>query len=189
MKKQQPEVKEPQEEQKKKTKKKEKKEHKLKEEEYQTLLKDSEELKSTKEKLLRTMADFENSKKRLEKQKEEFIQFANKRILTDSLPIIDNLERAIESARANHSVDSLIEGVEMIEKQLLGVLKNHGLEKLSTIGKPFDPNHHEAIGTIPSDEYEEDTVVEEMSAGYLYKGVLLKPTMVRISTKTEKSEE
>ncbi|MBN1492520.1 MAG: nucleotide exchange factor GrpE, partial [Candidatus Omnitrophica bacterium] len=99
-------------------------------EEYETLKSQAAEFAEGKEKLLRAMADFENSKKRNEKQKEEFIQYANKKIILEFLPIMDNLTRAVESAKSNHSVESMIEGVDLINKQLQDILKGHGLEKI-----------------------------------------------------------
>jgi len=155
---------------------------KIDEAEYATLLDAAAELKDTKESLLRVAADFENAKKRNDRQKDEFLSYANKKIIGEVLPIVDNLTRALDSAKTNQSVESLIEGVEMISKQLWDVLKEHGLVAIDALHKPFDPHKHEAIGSVETDEFDDETVVEEIAKGYEYKETLLRPAMVRISS-------
>jgi molecular chaperone GrpE len=150
--------------------------------EYEDLKSKVEEFLAGRDSLLRTVADFENSKKRIEKQKDEFIQYANKKIILEFLPIMDNLTRAIESAKANHSVDSMIAGVDLINKQLQDILKGHGLERIDSVGTLFDPHKHEAIGTVASDAHDEDIVAEEITPGYMYKDMLLRAAVVRVSS-------
>jgi molecular chaperone GrpE len=150
--------------------------------EYEDLKIKVEEFLASRDNLLRTVADFENSKKRIEKQKDEFIQYANKKIILEFLPIMDNLTRAIESAKANHSVDSMIAGVDLINKQLQDILKAHGLERIDSVGTLFDPHKHEAIGTIASEAHDEDIVAEEITPGYMYKDMLLRAAVVRVSS-------
>jgi len=150
--------------------------------EYEDFKEKAAELLASKDNLLRTVAEFENTKKRIERQKDEFITYANKKIIFEFLPIMDNLTRAIESAKANHSVDSMIAGVDLINKQLQDILKGHGLERITSVGKVFDPHKHEAIGTVPSDVYAEDIVVEEITPGYMYKDTLLRAAVVRVSS-------
>lgn len=161
---------------------------KITQEEYDALCVQVTEFHDTKDKLLRTLADFENSKRRLEKQKDEFVQYANKKIIQEFLPIIDNLQRAIQSAEANHSVESLIEGVTMINKQMLDVLAGHGMTRIVSLGQPFDPHVHEAIGSVESEEHDDETVIEEVVPGYMYKETLLRPTVVRISMRPETAQ-
>jgi molecular chaperone GrpE len=150
--------------------------------EYEDLKAKVEEFLASRDSLLRTVADFENSKKRIEKQKDEFIQYANKKIILEFLPIMDNLTRAIESAKANHSVDSMITGVDLINKQLQDLLKMHGLERIASVGTLFDPHKHEAIGTVASEVHDEDIVAEEITPGYMYKDTLLRASVVRVSS-------
>ena len=159
------------------------------EKEYTALCEKAAQLDELRDNLVRQVADYENTKKRLIKEKEDFVQYANKKIILEVLPIVDNLERAGQSARANHSVEALIDGVSLIEKQLQDVLKDHGLERITAVGEHFDPHKHEAIGAIESADYDDEVVVEEIAPGYMYKDTLLRPAMVRINKKPHPAEQ
>ena len=155
--------------------------------EEQVRLKDEEILKQ-KDTFLREKAELDNFKKRLTKEKEDFVQFANERLLKELLQIEDNLERAMEAPNA--TLESLKEGVEMIQKQFKDFLKNQKVEVIEAFGKPFDPNLHEVLNQQESEEHEENTVIEEYSKGFTLNGRILRPAEVVISEKpTEKEED
>ena len=148
-------------------------------------LKDEELLKQ-KDTFLREKAELENFKKRLIKEKEDFVQFANERLLKELVQIEDNMERAISAPNA--TLESLKEGIEMIQKQFSIFLKNQKVESIEAMEKPFDPNLHEVLNQQESDEHEENTVIQEYSKGYTLNGRLLRSAKVVISKKPSKEE-
>ena len=154
--------------------------------EEQIRLKDEEILKQ-KDTFLREKAELENFKKRLTKEKEDFVQFANERLLKELLQIEDNLERAM--AAPNATLESLKEGVEMIQKQFKDFLKTQKVAAIEALGKPFDPNLHEVLNQQESEEHEENTVIEEYSKGFTLNGRILRPAKVVISKKPAEKEE
>ena len=145
-----------------------------------------EELLTQKDTFLREKAELENFKKRLTKEKEDFVQFANERLLKELVQIEDNLERAMEVPNA--TLESLKEGIDMIQKQFATFLKNQKVEAIEALEKPFDPNLHEVLTQQESDEHEEGTVIQEYSKGYTLNGRILRSTKVVISKKTAKEE-
>ena len=149
-------------------------------------LKDEELLKQ-KDTFLREKAELENFKKRLTKEKEDFVQFANERLLKELVQIEDNLERAMEAPNA--TLESLKEGVDMIQKQFGTFLKNQKVEAIDALEKPFDPNLHEVLNQQESDEHEENTVIQEYSKGYTLNGRILRSAKVVISKKPAKEED
>ena len=152
----------------------------------QIRLKD-EEIANQKDTFLREKAELENFKKRLTKEKDDFVQFANGRLLQELIQIEDNLERALEVPNA--TLESLKEGVEMIQKQFSTFLKNQKVEPIKAIGKAFDPTLHEVLNQQESDEHEENTVIEEYSKGYTLNGRILRPAKVVISKKPAEKKE
>ena len=152
----------------------------------QLRLKD-EEIANQKDTFLREKAELENFKKRLTKEKDDFVQFANERLLQELIQIEDNLERALEVPNA--TLESLKEGVEMIQKQFSTFLKNQKVEPIEAIGKDFDPTLHEVLNQQESEEHEENTVIEQYSKGYTLNGRILRPTKVVISKKPDEKKE
>ena len=146
-----------------------------------------EELANQKDTFLREKAELENFKKRLTKEKEDFVQFANERLLKELIQIEDNLERALEVPNA--TFESLKEGVEMIQKQFTTFLKNQKAEPIEALGKPFDPNLHEVLNQQESEEQEENTVIQEYSKGYTLNGRILRPAKVVIAKKPTENKE
>ncbi len=146
-----------------------------------------EELANQKDTFLREKAELENLKKRLIKEKEDFVQFANERLLKELIQIEDNLERALEVPKA--TLDSLKEGVEMIQKQFTAFLKNQKVEPIEALGKPFDPNLHEVLNQQESEEHEENTVIQEYSKGYTLNGRILRSAKVVIAKKPAEKKE
>ena len=152
----------------------------------QIRLKD-EEIANQKDTFLREKAELENFKKRLTKEKDDFVQFANERLLQELIQIEDNLERALEVPNA--TLESLKEGVEMIQKQFSTFLKNQKVEPVAAIGKPFDPTLHEVLNQQESEEHEENTIIEEYSKGYTLNGRILRSAKVVISKKPDEKKE
>ncbi|MEF2247275.1 MULTISPECIES: nucleotide exchange factor GrpE [unclassified Paenibacillus] len=133
------------------------------------------------QRFLRAQADFDNFRRRTMKEKEELGQYASMKLIEQLLPVVDNFERAIAATGANKDFDSLAKGVEMIFKQLAQVLEQEGLKPMTTVGEVFNPDFHQAIMQVESDEYEEGIVVEEVQKGYLMKEKVLRPAMVKVS--------
>ena len=135
------------------------------------------------DRLLRVSAEFENYKKRTAREMADFKKYANQSLLRELLPIIDNLELAIKAAaEASDSTDAcLLDGVELTRKEILKVFENFHVEPIDALGKPFDPNFHEAVMREESDEHPENTVVNELQKGYLMHERLLRPSMVVVA--------
>lgn len=151
--------------------------------EYEKLCAEAKELNEVKDAFLRKAADLDNVRKRLAREKEEFVKFANERLMKDLLPVIDNLERALLAAGGAEGDNShpIVSGVDLVKKQFINYLKDHGLTKIDAVGKPFDPSLHEAISKRESKDYPDQTVLEEIEGGYLLNGRLLRPAKVIIS--------
>ncbi len=130
---------------------------------------------------LRAQADFDNFRRRTQKEKEELAQYASSKLLTQLLPVVDNFERALAAAAGSGDSDSLAKGVDMIFRQLQGVLEQEGLKAMEAVGSPFNPEFHQAIMQVESDEHEEGIVVEEIQKGYILKDKVLRPAMVKVS--------
>ncbi len=149
---------------------------------YDGLLTRIKELEGAKEQLLRSAADFDNAKKRLAREREEFLKFGQENLIRNILPILDNFHRALDHAAEEgqqKNLAGLITGVQMIFKQLQDTLQNQGLKKLEVADQKFDPHMHEAVGYV-HDGGQEDTVAEELEAGYQLHDRLLRPAKVRV---------
>jgi len=132
------------------------------------------------DRLLRARAEFDNARRRAERERSEFLQFAAMDLVKDVLPVLDDFERAlkVETADRNYA-----KGVELIYQRLYETLKKLGLEPIEAAGRPFDPNLHQAVERVETDEAEDHTVIGEFQRGYNFKGKLLRPAMVRVAVK------
>lgn len=130
---------------------------------------------------LRQCAELENYRKRTIKEGEEKRKFYNENLIREILPALDNLSRAVKSAEEGADFKTLLEGVKMTSNQLLATLKKEGLEEIEAKGKEFDPNKHEAIQLIESEEHPENMVAEEYEKGYLLNGRTLRPSKVVVT--------
>ncbi|MEK6681198.1 MAG: nucleotide exchange factor GrpE [Nitrospirota bacterium] len=158
------------------------------------LEKKNKEAKENHDKYLRAYAEFENYKKRAVKDQNEFLKFANEKLIKELLPAIDNLERAVEHAKGNsqkeeEAIKGLIAGVELILKQFKDILVNFDVTELKSIGEPFDPARHEAVSHIETDEYADNIIINEFQKGYLLNSRLLRPALVSVAKKKEEKEE
>jgi molecular chaperone GrpE len=138
-------------------------------------------LQESEDKLLRLAADFDNTKKRLEREREISLKYAEENILKELLPGIDNIERAMDQGKEANNLESLLHGVELTRDGLLATLEKYGVKAIDSIGQPFDPNIHEALAMEATDEMEPNMVLREFQKGYLYKDRLLRPSRVVVS--------
>jgi molecular chaperone GrpE len=138
-------------------------------------------IKMHQEQYLRTLADMENLRKRTQRDKEDLAKFANENILREILPVIDNLERAVDHAEQAETNDGLFEGVQMTLTQFSQLLTKFGVEPVDAIGQPFDPAYHQAMGQLESDEHPVNTVVQQMQKGYQLNNRLLRPAFVMLA--------
>ena len=139
------------------------------------------EAKIHQEQYLRTLADMENLRKRTQRDKEDLAKYANENILREILPVIDNLERAVEHAEQADSDEGLFEGVQMTLTQFGQLLGKFGVEPVDAIGQPFDPAYHQAMGQMESEDYPVNTVVQQMQKGYQLNKRLLRPAFVMLA--------
>lgn len=154
----------------------------LKESEYIKLKEDANKANEYWDKLLRLQADFENTRKRLEKDKQEFCKFANEGLITELLNILDDLERTLELAQSKHQdLSAFLKGVEMILAHLYEMLKDYGVKPIEAEGKLFDPHYHEALMQVENKELPEHTIVEELQKGYLLNDRVIRTTKVKVS--------
>ena len=131
---------------------------------------------------LRERADLENARKRHQRDKEDALRFANDRLLKEIIPVLDNLERAVDHAdQANDDNQGLLEGVNMTINQFRKALENFGVKPINAIGENFDPNLHQAMGQVETIEQAPNTVVTEFQKGYLLHDRLLRPAMVMVA--------
>ena len=144
------------------------------------------EVQSLKDEVLRMRAETENVRKRLQRDKQESIQFANEKIIRELIPIFDNLERALAAPDA--SIDSLKEGVKMISNQILALFKKENVEPIPAVGEPFDPSVHEVLSQMESHDHDEGTVIEEYAKGYRMNGRVLQPAKVVTAKKPQNKE-
>jgi len=138
---------------------------------------------------LRVSADIENFKKRAEKEKNETLRFANEEIIKALIPILDNLERAIDHGRESGNSKGLLEGVEMTYKSFLSVIQKFGVSQIEALGTEFDPNLHEAMMVQEDTQEPPGRVISQAQKGYLMHNRLMRPAMVVVSKKPELTEE
>lgn len=129
---------------------------------------------------LRLQAEFDNFRKRSVKEKQEFIKYANEGLILELVGILDNFERSIKAADQKQDFKLLHQGVDMILKQLHKLLEEKGLKKIKCVGEKFDPNRHEAIEVVESDEAAEGDILEELQSGYMLNDHVLRPAMVKV---------
>ena len=136
------------------------------------------EIASLKDQLLRVRADFENSRKRLTREKEDSLKYANQSILSDFLPLLDHLELGLQAAASAKDVASVISGLKLIQSQFERFLSDHGVTHIDAVGKPFDPHLHEALGQEPAPGKPEGTVLHQRRRGFKLGDRLLRPASV-----------
>jgi molecular chaperone GrpE len=136
------------------------------------------EIASLKDQLLRIRADFENSRKRLTREKEDSLKYANQSILSDFLPLLDHLELGLQAAASATDVASVVSGLKLIQSQFERFLTDHGITPIDAVGQPFDPHLHEALGQEPAPGKPEGTVLHQRRRGFKLGDRLLRPASV-----------
>ncbi|AMY04655.1 nucleotide exchange factor GrpE [Staphylococcus condimenti] len=149
-----------------------------KEKEIQQL---KEEVNEQEEKYLRLYAEFENYKRRIQNENQTLKTYQAQSVLTDILPTIDNIERALQIEGEDESFKSLQKGVQMVYESLLRALEENGLEKIEAVGQQFDPNYHQAVMQDEDDSFESNAVTQELQTGYKLKDRVLRPSMVKVN--------
>ncbi|MDP6980845.1 MAG: nucleotide exchange factor GrpE [Myxococcota bacterium] len=142
------------------------------------------------DKFLRLQAEFENFRRRTLKEKQDNFKYGHQNLVKDLLSTVDNLERAVAHGEENKDGDfqSLLQGVELVQKELLGGLAKHGMEKIEAAGMPFDPEFHEAMAQVPSADVPPNTVIDVLQTGYMIRDRMLRPARVVVSKAAEESQ-
>ena len=143
------------------------------------------EVEATQDRYLRALAELDNTRKRAQREREEYIRFANESLLGELLPVLDNFDRAIRAARASGEAEAVVSGVELIQRELLRVLEKFGVTPFSSVGQRFDPERHEAVARVPAGDGPAMVVVAETLRGYLLNGRVLRPAMVTVAVPTD----
>ncbi len=148
------------------------------------------ELKDSHDRFLRVSAEFENYKKRASREMNDFRKFANESLVKAMLPVVDNLDRAIESSsNDDHSIRSVVEGVNMTLKEIRKIFEQFGVKPFESLGKTFDPALHQAVMQKETDNHPEKTILNELEKGYMMHDRLLRPAMVVVSKTTESENQ
>jgi len=153
------------------------------------LAKSEEQTKELEDRLLRLAAEFDNYKKRMAKEFGYLIKNANENLILQLLDTLDNFQRALNSAKTSDDYESFHKGVELIYNHLKEILTKEGLKEIEAIGKPFDPNFHEAVTQAESDKYKEGVIMDEISKGYMLNNRLLRASKVVVSKGKPKKEK
>ncbi len=130
---------------------------------------------------LRTLAEFQNFRRRAQQEKHDLQKWAAQDLIADLLPVLDNFERTLAAAEAGASVESLVEGVRAVDRQVKAILERRHLKRIVAVGMPFDPVIHEPIGTDSIDGVAADTVTVEVEPGYMLGDRVLRPARVRVA--------
>ncbi|MBI2216661.1 MAG: nucleotide exchange factor GrpE [Candidatus Rokubacteria bacterium] len=133
------------------------------------------------DKMLRALAEVDNARRRAQRDREDYVRYAAESLVRDLIPVLDNLDRALDAARAAGNAPSVVDGVELIKREFLRVLERAGVTRYSAIGQPFDPTRHEAFTRVVSADAAPDTVVAETAPGYVLNGRVLRPAMVAVA--------
>ncbi|MDP2939729.1 MAG: nucleotide exchange factor GrpE [Candidatus Omnitrophota bacterium] len=162
----------------------------LTQEEHKALLEEAALASDYKDRLLRLQAEFDNAKKRLEKDRLEFIKFANEGLIIELLGVLDDLERSVESANQKHEdYEAFLKGVEMILAHIYDLLKRFRVEPIEAKEKKFDPHFHEALLQTETPNYSEGTVLEELQKGYMMNGKVIRTAKVKVSKHAPEDRE
>ncbi len=131
--------------------------------------------------MMRALADMENLRRRVRKEQEDLVKYASLKVIEELLPALDNFERAMAADKESMTVESLLQGVGMVYRQMVQVFEKEGLTPIEAAGKPFDPNVHQAVMQVEDANYESGIVVEELQKGYQFKDRVVRPAMVKVN--------
>lgn len=147
-------------------------------EEYEVLQEERDKLQ---DQLLRLQAEYDNFRKRTTKEKQADLKYKSQAIVTELLPVIDNFERGLQVDIEGEAAKGIVEGMEMIYRQLKKVLEDEGVKEIPTNGEQFDPNVHQAVMQVEEDGYESNEIVETLQKGYQLKDKVIRPAMVKVN--------
>lgn len=154
--------------------------------EHQKML---DEAKENKDKYLRLYAEFDNARKRMDREKQEFIKYANEGLLSEILSILDHMELSLKSAKAHENTASFIKGLEMVVKNIEKLLSENGVKPMNAVGKLFDPYQHEIMIQEESNEFDDNVVIEELQKGYMMHDKVIRISRVKIAKKIENKDQ
>ncbi len=184
----QPEDPEAKRDPKKQPEEKEEKKIALSQAEYELLKEQAQKGQEFYDKYLRAYAEAENVRKRMVKEKSELARYTTENLVLAILPMVDNLDRALDSLKPTQESSAVIEGIELIRKQLHDFLDKQGVSPMTSVGEKFDPYLHEALMEVPSSEVSEGTVIEEIQKGYRLHERVIRPAVVKIAKKPEATQ-
>lgn len=144
-----------------------------------------EETRKNHEQYLRALADADNIRKRMQRDKEEYMKFSMLPLIKKLLPVVDDLERAMQAADTSQDYEVLSKGVEMINRRLQDIIREQDVVAIETEGQTFDPQFHQALVVEESAEHEENTIMEEMQKGYTMHGRVIRPSLVKVSSSSK----
>ena len=147
------------------------------------------ESKENYDKFLRLNAEFENFKKRAHREKTDSFKYASEKIIREMIPVIDDLERALQATKNNDKVEELSKGVDMIMVKIKNILESAGAKQFDSLDQVFDPNKHEAVSKIATTKHEHNTIIEELRKGYIFHDRLLRPAMVVVAENISEKEK
>jgi molecular chaperone GrpE len=148
------------------------------------------ELEAAQDRFVRLQAEFENFRRRSLKERQESLQYGHQNLVKDLLATVDNLERALghSAEDANADAESVLQGIELVKREMLGALGKHGVKVIEPLEEAFDPRYHEAMGQLPSASLEPNTVVEVLQKGYMINDRMLRPARVLVAREPEEEE-
>jgi molecular chaperone GrpE len=147
------------------------------------------EIKEFKDKYLRALADMDNFRKRMDKEIDSYRKYAQVEFFNKIIPVLDSFDRAVDGASLENNHEKYAQGIEMIYRQLKDALRIMGLEEFSSLGEYFDPARHEAVATVVNNDKPENTIVEEISKGYIVQERVIKPAKVLVSKQNKGGNE
>ncbi|GAA0295747.1 molecular chaperone GrpE [Gracilibacillus halotolerans] len=147
-------------------------------EDYQKLVNEHKEME---ERLLRVQAEYDNFRKRSQREKEASLKYKSQDVIEELLPVMDNFERALQVEAHDEAAKNIIQGVDMIYRQLHTVLENQGVSEIKTVGEVFDPNLHQAIAQVNEEGFESGQITETLQKGYQLKDRVIRPAMVKVN--------
>jgi molecular chaperone GrpE len=139
------------------------------------------ELAEKNDRLLRALAEADNIRRRAQRDREEAVRYAAEGLVRDLVPVLDNLDRALDAARTAGEAPGIVDGVELIRREFVKMLERHGVVRYGALGQRFDPNQHEAVARVVSGDTEPDTVIGEIAPGYSLRGRVLRPAQVAVA--------
>ncbi len=148
---------------------------------YEQIQKITDERDQLQQQVLRTMADFQNFRKRTQAETSQLRQFATEALVRDLLPVLDNFERTLAHVETGASIESLVDGIRAVERQLRQALDSQGVKRLEVLGQSFDPTYHEALGMDEGTDKPSETVTLEIEPGYMIADKVIRPAKVRVA--------